>query len=108
MEMKLDPEYYEAIFTGVKTGELRVFDEKRQSLKLRDNITFTSRENGEQFARRVNGLMWFPTFREAIEYWGVRKLLPNCHTEKDGIRTYEEFSNYKEDAEKYGVVLIIF
>lgn len=106
--MKLDPQYYEAILTEVKTGELRVFDEKRQHLKLRDVITFTSRETGEQFTKRVNGLIWFRSFGEAIQYWGVSELLPNCRSKEDGIRTYEGFGNYKEYAKAYGVVLIIF
>ena len=39
-EMKLQPEYYNFILNGTKRIEIRLYDEKRQSIKLGDTIKF--------------------------------------------------------------------
>lgn len=35
-EMKLQPEYYDFILNGTKRIEIRLFDEKRQQIKIGD------------------------------------------------------------------------
>lgn len=37
-EMKLQPEYYNFILNGTKRIEIRLFDEKRQQIKIGDTI----------------------------------------------------------------------
>ena len=39
-EMKLQPEYYNYILNGTKRIEIRLFDEKRQQIKIGDTIKF--------------------------------------------------------------------
>ena len=39
-EMKLQPEYYNFILSGTKRIEIRLFDEKRQQIKIGDIIKF--------------------------------------------------------------------
>ena len=39
-EMKLQPEYYNFILNGTKRIEIRLFDEKRQQIKIGDTIKF--------------------------------------------------------------------
>lgn len=46
--MKLNPEYFNASCSGDKWLEFRLYDEKRQKLKLRDRIIFTNTENTKE------------------------------------------------------------
>ena len=39
-EMKLQPKYFEYILNGTKRIEIRLNDEKRQLIKLRDTLKF--------------------------------------------------------------------
>ena len=47
-EMKLNNGPFERIKNGTKTIELRLNDEKRQLLKIKDLIEFTNRTNNEK------------------------------------------------------------
>ena len=44
-EMTLFPKPYASIASGQKTIELRLYDEKRQSIQLGDQIRFTNTED---------------------------------------------------------------
>ena len=46
-KMKLYSSPFEMIKSGEKTIELRLFDEKRQKVKIGDKIVFTNTANGE-------------------------------------------------------------
>ena len=63
-KMKLRPEPFSAISSGMKTFELRLFDEKRRAIKIGDTIEFTNTENGECLTRRVIALHLFASFEE--------------------------------------------
>ena len=62
--MKLHPAPFEMIKSGKKTIELRLFDEKRQKIKLGDEIIFTNTVNGEMLSRTVKGIHIFESFYE--------------------------------------------
>ena len=111
--MKLDPIYYEYIVEGLKDYELRIYDEKRQKIKLFDSIKFINRKNKRTFKAVVTGLTFYQNFEEAIGDTGVERLLPNVKGEKKGVENYNNFPHgeggtYKEAAEKYGVLRIKF
>ncbi len=56
---------FDAIKSGRKTIESRLYDEKRQQIKLGDQIIFTNRENPEQqVSVRVVGLLRYRTFHD--------------------------------------------
>jgi ASC-1-like (ASCH) protein len=62
-ELKLATEPFEAITSGRKTIESRLYDEKRQAIQLGDIIIFVNRENSSQTLRaRVIGLLRYKTF----------------------------------------------
>ena len=64
-ELKLATEPFEAIVLGNKTIESRLFDHKRQQIKLGDTITFTNRESPNQtLSVRVVGLLRYQTFED--------------------------------------------
>lgn len=54
---------FDAIRSGQKTIESRLYDEKRQLIQIGDELIFTNRENTEQTVTvRVVGLLRYETF----------------------------------------------
>ena len=112
-EMKLDSIYYRYIKEGVKLYETRVYDKKRQEIKLLDVITFRDRESNNSFKATITELSYFKSFKEAIESVGIKKVLPNARSLKEGIKIYEKFPHgeggtFKDGASKYGVIRMRF
>jgi len=62
--MKLHSTPFEMIKSGEKTIELRLFDEKRQQVKVGDKIIFTNTTTGETLNRTVVKLHRFDSFEE--------------------------------------------
>jgi hypothetical protein len=62
--MQLQPEPFGMIKSGVKTIELRLFDEKRRKIRIGDEILFSNTENGETLAVKVLDLSVFDSFEE--------------------------------------------
>ena len=61
-EMKLHPSTFLKIKSGVKTIELRLYDEKRQKIREGDIINFTNTSSGERLEASVIKLHLFPSF----------------------------------------------
>lgn len=60
---------FEAIASGKKTIESRLYDEKRQAIKLGDTIVFTNRENTDQtISVKVIGLLHYETFNDLFSH----------------------------------------
>lgn len=113
MEMNLDSIYYNFILDGSKIYETRIFDEKRQKIKLLDIIEFKERNSTNSFKGQIIELSYFDTFRDALVSAGLRKVLPNARSLEDGIGLYEQFphkkyGNYKKAAKEYGVLRMKF
>ena len=54
---------FNAITSGAKTIESRLYDEKRQTIEIGDTIVFTNRENTDQTVSvKVIGLLRYETF----------------------------------------------
>jgi len=113
--MKLDKVYFDYILNEVKEYEIRVFDEKRQKIKLLDIVEFSDStlfpaRNSWTFKAKITELSWFSNFRDAISGVGIIKVLPNAKSLEDGVTTYENFDggNYKNNAEKFGVLRMKF
>ena len=62
MKLKIGP--FEQIRSGNKTIELRLYDEKRQKVKIGDRIVFSNVETGESLCMTVLKLHKFDTFDE--------------------------------------------
>ena len=107
--MKLDSIYFNYIKSGKKEYETRIYDEKRQKIKLLEEVIFTEKENEKNtFTAIITELSYFKNFKEAIEEVGVKKVLPNAKSLKEAIKIYESFPTYKEGAKKYGVLRMKF
>ncbi len=102
--MMLNPIPFEMIKRGQKTIELRLNDEKRQKLKVGDEITFSNTANGETLRRTVLKLHHFNSFDELYR---SLPLLKCGYTELD-IHTAQSLDMEKyystEEQAKYGVV----
>lgn len=112
MEMNLDTIYFDYIKNGIKIYETRVYDKKRQSIKLLDIIKFKDRGSNRTFNAEITELSWFLNFKDAIEEVGVKKVLPNAKSLSEAIKIYEQFPHdegtYKQAAKKYGVLRMKF
>ncbi len=103
-EMKLHASPFEKIKSGVKNIELRLFDEKRQKIRIGDNIIFTNTVNGDKMCATVKKLHLFGSFEE------LYKTLPllQCGYTADDIDTAHpsDMEQYysAEEQKKYGVV----
>ncbi len=101
-EMKLNNEPFIKIKNGTKTIELRLNDEKRQQLKIKDQIEFTNRETLEKMIVEIKNLHHYQSFEElyknfdkvSLGYDQIDIADPN-----DMLKYYSE-----EEQNKYGVL----
>lgn len=67
-QMKLNPQPFSMIKKGLKTIELRLYDEKRRLIKAGDTIIFSNTEHpDEQITARVMRLHLFDNFAELYQ-----------------------------------------
>ena len=60
---------FNAIVSGAKTVDSRLYDEKRQLIKIGDTIEFTNREAPEQTVSvKVIGLLRYATFHDLFSH----------------------------------------
>ncbi len=102
--MKLRRAPFEMIKSEKKTVELRLFDEKRQTLSLGDTIEFTCVENGEKLLRKVKALHVFASFAELYRALPLEK----CGYTEENIASASpsDMEEYypREEQSRYGVV----
>lgn len=106
--MKLFPAPYAAVKSGQKTIELRLFDEKRQQIKVEDKIVFTNTATGETLNTTVVKLHRFDSFEELYK---SLPLLQCGYTTEDVDKVHPTDMERYYSAEKqkqYGVVGIEF
>ena len=73
-QLKLATEPFNAIISGNKTIESRLYDAKRQKIQIGDRIIFTNRDNSEQtVTTEVVGLLRYATFRDLFSHNNPRK-----------------------------------
>ena len=103
-EMKLQPKYYNYILTGTKRIEIRLYDKKRQQIKIGDIIKFLKEpELKESFNAKVIGLLRYNSFEEMFEDFDISILSDESMTKDELIFILEQFYT-KEKQEKYGVL----
>ena len=105
-QLKLAAEPFNAIISGNKTIESRLYDAKRQKIQIGDRIIFTNRDNSEQtVTAEVVGLLRYATFRDLFSHNNPRKF------GGDNVEWLEnqisEFYSI-EDQKIYGVIGIEF
>ncbi len=101
-EMKLNNGPFKNIKNGTKTIELRLNDEKRQLLKIKDLIEFTNRETLEQLLVEIENLYHYPSFEELYKHFD-KVAMGYKEDEEADPKDMEEYYS-KEEQEKYGVL----
>ena len=103
-EMKLQPEYYNFILYGTKRIEIRLFDEKRQQIKIGDTIRFLKEpELNESFNAKVVELLRYDSFEDMFKDYDISVLADKSMTKEELITVLEQFYT-KEKQEMYGVL----
>jgi len=103
-KMKLRPHPFFMIKSGLKTIELRLYDEKRQQLQVGDTLLFANTETEEELSAKIAALHRFESFKELYSALPLEK----CGYLPEEIETasYKDMEEYysKEEQGKYGVV----
>lgn len=105
-DMNLYDDPFEAIRSKEKLVEIRLWDEKRQQLKVNDTITFEKTSDPlETLTVRVIALDFFPTFKQMYETLPAQVLGAHGQTVDQMIQdTYEIYS--PEQEKQWGTVAI--
>lgn len=101
--MKLQPSPFEKMRNGSKTVEIRLNDEKRQLLKIGDEIEFSLINDPTQTIKtEVVDLCRFPTFKELFAAYPAGEY--GAENRDEWQLMYKYYS--PEDECKYGVLAI--
>lgn len=103
-EMKIQPKYYNFMLNGTKRIEIRIFDEKRQQIKIGDTIKFLKEPDlKEFFDTRVIGLLRYNSFEDMFKDFDISILADKTMTKKELINVLEQFYT-KEKEKNFGVL----
>ena len=100
--MNLQQRFFDYIKNGTKRIELRLFDEKRQKIKVGDTIEFSSQE-GESFEAEVVDLLRYDSFEKLFADYDISILADKSMTKEELLGVLQEFYTPEKQAE-YGVV----
>lgn len=101
-EMKLNNGPFTSIKNGTKTVELRLYDEKRKLLNVKDIIEFTNRETNEKLSVEIEGLYVYPSFEKLYKHFD--KVSMGYREDEEAKPTDMEEYYSKEEQSQYGVV----
>ena len=101
-EMKLKEEPFNKIKEQTKTIELRLLDEKRKLLKIKDEIEFRNIVTNEKLLTVIEDLYKYDSFEELYKHFDKVSLGYN----EDEEASYKDMEKYysKEEQNMYGVV----
>ena len=100
--MKLNAEPFEKIERGEKTIELRLYDEKRRTVKKGDYIEFSCTGVGYKLKAQVCGLYRFCNFKDMYYALPPDKIGYHEASAADYRDMYKYYS--AEDIDRYGVL----
>lgn len=101
-EMNLQPKYFDFIKDGTKRIELRLYDEKRQLIRLGDIIEFTKSDD-EKIKAEVIGLLLYSSFNDLFEDFDISILADATMTKQELLDVLGKFYTSEKQAE-FGVV----
>lgn len=100
--MNLQPKYFDFIKDGTKRIELRLYDEKRQSIQLGDIIEF-AKSDDEKFKAEVVGLLRYDSFADLFKDFDISILADSSMTKQELLEVLGEFYSEEKQAE-FGVI----
>ena len=91
-----------------KNIEVRVNDEKRRKIKIKDQITFLKRPNeSESIDAVIEDLKYYDNFEKLVENYNMEELYLQNYSKQDFLKLLKRFYT-DEEINKYGVVAIKF
>lgn len=99
MKMRLHPDPFTDIKSGLKTTEMRLFDEKRKELNIGDKITFISRVDAKELTAEVKDLKVYKNFAEIYD---IEKPLIDKYSKWDRQEFIDSFDEYYSEKLKEG------
>ena len=107
VNMNLQNAPFEQIKKGVKSVEIRLFDEKRKTLSVNDKIIFTNAVTGETLTTVITSLTKFNSFNELFSSTLKQRTGFTTETVEQAIDEMRKY--YSAQSEKlYGVLAIGF
>lgn len=104
-EMKLDQEPFEKILCGEKTVELRLFDCKRRSVNIDDDIIVINSSNeNRKFAVTVTSLYRYRTFEDLFSEINPTKCRFDSGVSIEETAEAMEMYYTSEEIKTYGVI----
>lgn len=101
-KLKVNEKYYNMLKMGTKTIELRLFDKKRQTIKIGDMIEFSNNSNLEdRFSAEVINLHFAEDFASLCQKIEYNKA--GFATNESLIKTMKEFYALEKQKE-FGVI----
>ena len=102
--LNLHPEPFEAIKSGLKDIEMRLYDERRRNIKIGDEIEFTNRETNETLLVDVIDLHKFASFDELYKAFPKSRLgyKPDQKADPSDMEIYYS----KDSINRFGVLAI--
>ena len=108
MTIKLQPKYYDYVKNGTKRIELRLNDEKRQLIKIGDEIKILKEPNlDESIKVKVTGLLKYASFEDLFKDFEVDILADKSENKENILKDLEIYYS-KEKQEEYNVLGIRF
>lgn len=102
--MRILSKYFDCINNGTKKIEVRLNDEKRQQIKIGDEITFKDLDNEErQLIAKVTNVYYENTFNDLLSRFDVSIFGDKDSTKEELIEILNKIYS-KEEQDKYGVV----
>ena len=101
-EMRLHDDPYQKIKSGLKTIEMRLYDDKRKIIEVGDIIEFENRVTLEKIRTKVVNLFLYNSFSELYEKHDKVSLGYNKEDEANPSDMEQYYS--KEEQNMYGVV----
>ncbi len=99
--MHLNPQPFAGIKSGVQQIESRLNDDKRQQIKVGDDIEFTDRAGGETFVAQVIELLPHPSFEELFNSQPPQAF--GGETKQELLDAVYKYYSHA-DEQRYGVV----
>ena len=97
--MKVQEKYYNLLKAGIKTIELRLYDDKRKNIKIGDEVLFENLSDREDtFTAEVKYLYRAPDFRNLAEQIPVYRA--GLQSKEELIETMAEFYPLDRQKEK--------
>ena len=108
MIIHLDEDIFNVVKSGTKTIEVRLYDEKRKSIKIGDKLTFLKRPlDDETIDVLVTKLEVFDSFNSLVDKYDMKDIYLEGCSREDYLKLMERFYS-KEDELKYGVLAISY